>query len=303
MYNPNFTFIILTYNEEIQLPRLLQSIKDLDAETFVLDSGSIDNTITVAENFGAKVKTNSFVNHPKQWDCALKNFDVKTSWIIGLDADQTVSPELFQLLKDFDKTKVADVNGIYFNRKNFFQGQWIKHGGYYPFYQLKMFRTGIGFSDMSENMDHRFIVPGKTVIWKTGFLIEENLKENNIEFWLAKHHRYSTLIAEQEFNGKKNKTPYLRSKLFGSPDEKRALLKNLWWKLPLGLRPILYFVYRFVFKLGFLDGKVGRKFHYLHSFWFRNLIDKKLKELRTQNRKQYLINVTRNRKATKSTTD
>ena len=176
--NNEFSFIILTFNEEIHLPRLLNSIADLAAPTYILDSGSTDQTLNIAESFGAQVKIHPFENHPKQWDYALKNFEVKTEWIIGLDADQIVTPELLTRLKNFKSENYSHVNGIYFNRKNFFKGKWIRFGGFYPKYLLKMIRTSVGYSDLNENMDHRFIVPGKTEIWKKGHILEENLKEN-----------------------------------------------------------------------------------------------------------------------------
>ena len=160
--NQQFSFIILTYNEELHLGGLLQSISDLAAPIFILDSGSTDETIRIGEQFGAIFLHHAFENHPKQWDYALKNFPVKTPWVICLDADQTVTPVLKSKLANFKEEDYAGINGIYFNRKNFFKGQWIKHGGYYPFYLLKMFRYGIGYSDTNENMDHRFIVPGNT---------------------------------------------------------------------------------------------------------------------------------------------
>lgn len=281
--NKHFSFIILTFNEEIHLPRLLNSIKDLDAETFILDSGSTDKTISIAKEFNAQVKTNPFVNHPKQWDFALQYFNVQTPWIIGLDADQIVTNQLFDKLKNFKNDAYANVNGIYFNRKNYFQGKWIRYGGYSPIYLLKMFRTEIGCSDLNENMDHRFIVPGKTTIWKEGYLIEENLKENNLEFWFKKHERYSDLIAQEEIERmQKTRGQTLTPDLFGNPDERKALFKRLWWKLPLGLRPYLYFGFRMIFQLGFLDGKVGRRFHYLQGFWFRQLVDKKILQFKRE---------------------
>ncbi|WP_240186732.1 glycosyltransferase family 2 protein [Pedobacter namyangjuensis] len=277
---PPYSFIILTFNEEIHLPRLLDSIRELVAPVYILDSGSTDNTLKIAEQFKAQVKVNKFENHPKQWDFALKNFDVKTPWIIGLDADQIVTPELFNLLKNFKDEDYKNINAIYFNRKNFFQGTWIKHGGYYPFYMLKMFRTGIGFSDLNENMDHRFVAPGKSLIWKDGYLLEENLKENDTEFWIAKHRKYSKLIAEEEYERLySNRSQTVDPLFFGTPDQRRAWFKRLWWNLPLGLRPYLYFSYRLIFKLGILDGKTGIFFHYLHALWFRKLVDKELKTL------------------------
>jgi glycosyltransferase involved in cell wall biosynthesis len=275
--NLNFSFIILTYNEEIHLSRLLNSIANLGAKICILDSGSTDGTLKIAEQFNAEVKNHAFENHPKQWHYALTSFEITTPWTIGLDADQIVSAELFDLLANFKEEAYKDVNGIYFNRKNYFQGKWIKHGGYFPFYLLKMFRTGLGYSDLNENMDHRIIVPGKTDVWKKGFLIEENLKENDLSFWIEKHKRYSDRVAEEEFErlqGLRSQT--LRPSLFGNPDERTAWLKRLWWQLPLGIRPYLYFSYRMLFKLGILDGKKGIYFHYLHALWFRKLIDKKI---------------------------
>lgn len=277
-----FSFIILTYNEEQHLPRLLNSIKELNAPIFILDSGSTDNTLKIAGDFGAKVLYNKFENHPKQWDFALRNFEINTQWIIGLDADQIVLPELFEKLKNFrDEDIPNDVNGIYFNRKNYFKGRWIKHGGYFPKYLLKMFRTGIGYSDINENMDHRFIVPGKTIIWKDGYIKEENLKENEIRFWIDKHNRYSDLVAQEEIERRKKlRTQSIKPKLFGSPDERIAFFKKIWWSLPLFVRPFLYFFYRFIIQLGILDGKEGWIFHYLQAFWFRLVVDIKIWELR-----------------------
>jgi glycosyltransferase involved in cell wall biosynthesis len=137
--NPNFSFIILTLNEEIHLERLLDSIMGLDATTYVLDSGSTDRTLQICKSRKIKIQQNTFVNHPKQWDFALRNFSVNTPWTIGLDADQIISSELYKILANFTLSTYDNIDGIYFNRKNYFQDKWIRHGGYYPMYLLKMF--------------------------------------------------------------------------------------------------------------------------------------------------------------------
>jgi len=275
-----FSFIVITYNEEIHLPRLLKSIADLNAPIYVLDSGSTDNTLAIAKEFNAEVLTNPFENHPKQWDFALKNFDIKTPWVICLDADQIVTPELKQRLLDFKDEDYADVDGIYFNRKNFFKGRWLKHGGYYPIYLLKMIRFGKGYSDLNENMDHRFVVPGKTIVWKDGHILEENLKENNIKFWIDKHNRYSDLVAQEEVERMLNiRTQTVKPSFFGSPDERTAWLKQIWWQMPRYSRPAIYFLYRIFFQLGILDGRNGIIFHFLQGFWFRLMVDVKIDEI------------------------
>jgi len=278
---PDFSFIILSFNEEIHLPRLLASIKDLGAKIYVLDSGSTDRTLDICREYNAEVAYHKFENHPKQWHAALSKFNIQTPWTIGLDSDQIVTPELFEQLKNFKDKDFEGVNGIYFNRKNFFKGKWLRFGGYYPKYLLKMFRTGIGYSDLNENMDHRFIVPGKNIVWKKGHILEENLKENEISFWIAKHNRYSDLVAHEEIermNALRKQT--IEPKFFGTPDQRIAWLKSLWWKMPLGLRPFLYFTYRMTFQLGILDGTTGVLFHFLQGFWFRLIVDVKIKELR-----------------------
>jgi exosortase/archaeosortase family protein len=278
-----FSFIIITYNEEVHLPRLLKSISDLNTSVFVLDSGSTDKTVAIAEEFGAKVLKHSFENHPKQWDFALKNFNVETPWVICLDADQIVTAELKNRLAEFKNEDYAGVNGIYFNRKNFFKGRWIKHGGYSPFYLLKMFRFDSGHSDLNENMDHRFIIPGKTIIWKDGYILEENLKENNISFWIAKHNRYSDLVALEEVERMMQiRSQTLKPHFWGSPDERTAWLKQHWWRLPRYVRPMLYFIYRMFFQLGILDGRTGVIFHFLQAFWFRLVVDIKIDEILQQ---------------------
>lgn len=275
----DFSFIILTFNEEVHLPRLLQSIADLNAPTYILDSGSTDDTLAIAAEFGAQVKTNAFETHPKQWDFALKSFQISTPWIIGLDADHTITSELFRHLSNFKAEEHQHISGIYFNRKNIFKGKWIRFGGYYPKYLLKMFRNGVGHSDLSENMDHRFVVGGETTIWKNGHLLEENLKENEISFWIAKHNKYSDLIAAEEVERVlKIRANKADANFWGDPNQRIAYLKNIWYKLPRYWRPFIYFTYRMIFQLGLLDGKNGVLFHFLQGFWFRIIVDVKIEE-------------------------
>jgi exosortase/archaeosortase family protein len=283
MMNANFSFIILTLNEEIHLERLLNSISGLKAEIFVLDSGSEDSTLIICKEQNIKVKFNKFSNHPKQWDFALRNFNIITPWTIGLDADQVVSPELYKKLKNFKSDSYEHLDGIYFNRKNYFQNQWIKHGGYFPMYMLKMFRTSVGYSELSGNLDHRFMVPGKTVTWTTGYLKEENLKENSIGFWISKHNRYSDLLADEEMDKISSSTKGLWNKdVLKSPNQRKMWKKHIWQQLPLFIRPWLFIFYRLILRRGLMDGRKGILFHFLQSFWFRLIVDLKIAERRQE---------------------
>jgi exosortase/archaeosortase family protein len=276
--NLEYSIIILTYNEELNLPRILSSIRNLQAKILVVDSGSTDKTLEICRQNNIEVYFNKFENHPKQWDYALKNIPIFTPWIIGLDADQTLSYELLEKLLSFKDFNYKDVNGIYFNRKYLFKGQWIKHGGHYPKYLLKMFRAKVGHSDLTQNMDHRFIVTGETIIWKKEHLIEENLNENQISFWIDKHNRYSTLLATE--NRQRATLIFNLKNINGTPNERKLHKKQLWDAMPLYIRPVLYFTYRLIFQLGILDNKNGIIFHFLQAFWFRLLVDIKIEELK-----------------------
>lgn len=275
-----FSFIILTLNEEQHLPRLLNSISGLGAETFILDSGSTDQTLNIIKQYQMQSAYHKFENHPLQWSYALQNFPIRTPWVIGLDADQVVTPELFQQLSQFKNKDFSTINGIYFNKKYIYKNKWLKHGGFYPKYLLKMFRYPMGYSDLNEAMDHKFQVPGKTIIWKKGHLIEENHKENSLSFWIEKHNSYSDQLALEEIEKiqkLRHQNPNIN--FWGSPNEQKAWMKRLWWSLPKYLRPILYFSYRIIIQRGLLDGKTGITYHFLQGFWFRFIIDVKIDEM------------------------
>ena len=112
---------------------------------------------------------------------------------------------------------------------------------------------------------------------------EYNRKELSLDFWMEKHHKFSSRIAVEEVLRSGSCGPSgLRPRLFGSPDERIAWMKSLWRRLPLFLRPLLYFGYRYFVRRGFLDGRVGFLYHFMHAFWYRTLIDIKIAGIRRQ---------------------
>lgn len=280
----SFACIILTYNEEPNLAYCLRSLKGLNCDIFIVDSGSTDKTLKIADQFDAKVIHHLFETHAKQWDWALGNLPLNTEWVLGLDADQRLTPELATEIREAldvkNQESVGEINGFYIKRRQVFRGRWIRHGAYYPKYLLKLFRRDKVHIDLNDAMDHHFFVDGPVGKLQHD-LIEANKKEDDISFWIEKHNRYATLLAQEEFtrsrlNGHRTLSP----SLFGNPDQRTLWLKQLWMKLPLYARPFLYFTYRYFFRLGFLDGKEGFIFHFLQGFWFRLLVDIKLDEMR-----------------------
>ena len=273
--------VVLTYNEDANLLPCLESLATWVSQSFVVDSGSTDTTISIAADCGAEVVSHPFESHAGQWQWALENLPFATQWVLGLDADQRVTPELRdELIELFggDQTKLHGVNGFYVRRRQVFRGRWIRHGGYYPKYLLKLFRRDQVRLDERDLVDHHFWVQGPTAMLRHD-IVEDNRKESDIAFWIDKHNRYARLHAREELARRRGLAWPVRPDLFGSPDQRVAWLKQRWYVLPLYLRPVLYFFYRYVIRFGFLDGKQGFIFHFLQGFWYRLLVDIHLDEL------------------------
>ncbi|MCX7906591.1 MAG: glycosyltransferase family 2 protein [Bacteroidetes bacterium] len=283
----NLSIVILTYNEETNLPRCLDSVKSLNCDIFVVDSGSKDKTLEIAQKYNTHVYIHNFENHTKQWIWALDNLPIKTEWILALDADQILTYELSQEIKEiFSKNSdfLEDINGFWIKRRQIFRGKWIKNGGYYPIYLLKLFRKDKVYLSELDMANHYFYVKGRTAKLKHD-IIEENLKELDIIFWIKKHINYANLMAEEEFKAKNSLENNIVNSIYkNSPSyKKKAIERKIWYRLPLYLRSVAYFMYRYFFRLGFLDGKEGFIFHFLQAFWFRILVDIRLEDLLKEN--------------------
>jgi glycosyltransferase involved in cell wall biosynthesis len=266
--------IILTKNEERNLPACLASLAPLSAPVIVVDSGSTDRTREIALSFDCTVVEHTFRSHAAQWKWAVDHAPLRATWILGLDADQRLTGEAAAAIKAFISSN-RDERGAYLCRRQVFRGRWIRHGGYYPKYLLKLFRRDAVLIDENQLVDHHFAVDGNTLILD-GDLIEANANEDEIRVWIEKHNRYARLQAEEEWRGSRNGS----GRLFGNPDERTAWLKSKWRRLPLFIRPSLYFLYRYFLRLGFLDGKEGFIFHFLQGYWYRLLVDINIDEMR-----------------------
>jgi glycosyltransferase involved in cell wall biosynthesis len=274
--------VVLTFNEEHNLPACLESLRPLNCPVFVVDSGSSDATLTIAQRHGALVYQHGFETHTKQWLWALNQLPLDSEWVLALDADQRLTPELASELAAETAPGVNEsIGGFFLNRRQIFRGQWIKHGGYYPKYLLKLFRPRSVVFDTLDLVDHHFYVTGHTRKLRHD-LIESNAKENDISFWVEKHNRHSTLLASEEMLRATSTQQIIRPALTGNPDQRTLFSKRMWRKYPLLLRSLAYFTYRYFILGGWLDGKQGFVFHFLQGLWFRILIDIKVSDLRRE---------------------
>jgi glycosyltransferase involved in cell wall biosynthesis len=277
--------VVLTYNEARNLPACLASVTGWAREIFVVDSGSTDGTLALARQYGGRVVQHPFETHARQWHWALQHLPMTAAWVLGLDADQQVTlalrDEIWRLLAT-PGPGMDGAAGYYIKRRQIFRGTWIRHGGYYPKYLLKLFRRDAVWVREGEGVDHHFRVQGRVAKLHHD-LIEDNRNEADIAVWIAKHTRYATLQAQEELhNSSRGNSCRWQGALLGSPDDRVRWCKQLWSRLPLYVRPVLYFLYRYVCRLGFLDGKAGFTFHVLQAFWYRLLVDMQLDELRQQ---------------------
>ncbi len=279
--------VVLTFNEEPNIGACLRSLAGWTSQIYVVDSGSTDKTKSIAEHYGAIVIYHQFESYMLQWKWALQNLPLNHEWILGLDADQSVTAELrleFANLFANGQYLFGDINGFYMKRRQVFRGTWIRHGGYYPKYLLKLFRASTVYFDEQDFMDHHFYVTGRVAKLKKDF-VEDNKKEYDIAFWIEKHNRYAPLHAKEEMSRRYASATWPQvPTLFGNPDQRVMWLKRGWFSLPLFVRPILYFIYRYFLRLGFLDGKQGFIFHFMQAFWYRLLVDIHLDDLSSRTR-------------------
>ncbi len=253
----NYSVLILTKNEEANLPYALESTIGRAAETFVLDSGSTDRTRDIAESMGAKFVHQPWLGFARQKNWGIDNLPFKTPWVFILDADEVITPELARELAEISNKNTCEEDGFYVNRFFVFLGKRINHCGYYPSWNLRFFRKGKARYEEREVHEH-MVVNGKI-----GYLHGE-MKHNDrrgMEHYIAKHNQYSTLEAREMLRVKygASSTADLHASFFGGPIERRRWLKEkIWPRLP--AKWLMRFLFMYIYRLGIMDGAVG--FHF-----------------------------------------
>jgi glycosyltransferase involved in cell wall biosynthesis len=282
--------IILTHNEEKHIERCIKSLQLITDKIFIVDSFSTDNTVQIATALGAKVVQNTWVNYAKQFNYGIEHNPFKTDWLMRMDADEYILPELADEINAKLTYLPDDIAGIYIKRRVVFMEQWIKRGGYYPIWLLRIWRNGQGICEESWMDEHIKVFKGQTIQFEHD-LTDHNL--NNLTWWTQKHNMYAIREVIDLLNIRYNFTnaEIVEPNLFGSQEQRKRYLKIKYASLPLFTRPFLYFIYRYFIKLGILDGKKGLVWHFLQGFWYRFLVDAKVFEvyLRAGKDKQKII--------------
>jgi glycosyltransferase involved in cell wall biosynthesis len=283
--------VVLTFNEEKHIGRMLASVIDVCGKVVVVDSGSTDRTVEIARDFGALVFENPWRNYSTQFNWALDHVPTEFNWILRLDADEVVTSLLRDEIVLRLPTLSADVSGVMVGRRMCFMGRPIRHGGVFPVRVLRIFRRLRGRCE-DRWMDEHIIVEGAVAEFR-GEIVDNNL--NSLTWWIGKHNSYASRevidLLNLEFMFMKHETVAdLRSGQ--QVGVKRWLKERVYAVMPVGIRALIYFIYRFVFRFGFLDGREGAAFHVLQGFWYRYLVDMKLHEVKLYMRRNNVDAVT-----------
>ncbi|WP_436487011.1 glycosyltransferase family 2 protein [Chitinophaga sp. ARDCPP14] len=270
--------VILTFNESLHLARCLENLRQITDELYVIDAFSTDDTVAIAERYGAKVFQRKWVNYANQFQWALDHCGIETPWIMRMDADEYLEPGLVKEIRQ-RMDKVPDgITGIYIRRKVLFKGKWIRFGGFYPHTLLRIWRNGVGSIEQRWMDEHIVLSDGATMLFKE-HIVDDNL--NSIHWWVNKHNNYAIREMVDLLNiryGFWQTDERLLRESGTQAKRKRFLKEKVYASMSPGMRASLYFLFRYILRYGFLDGYKGFLFHFMQGYWYRLLVDVNVQE-------------------------
>jgi glycosyltransferase involved in cell wall biosynthesis len=254
--------LIPAKNEEANLPACLESVNRAD-EIIVVDSQSSDRSAEIAESYGAKVVQFYFNGRwPKKKNWGLENLSFGNEWVLIVDCDERITPQLWDEIAAAIQN--PDYDGYYLNRRVYFLGKWIRHGGKYPDWNLRLFKHKRGryenlgteeIRNTGDNEVHEHVILDGSV----GYLKNDmdHIDFKDIYHWLDRHNRYSNWEARVYLDmlTGKDESGTIGANLFGDAVQRKRFLRKVWVWLP--FKPTLRFIMFYFIRLGFLDGKAG----------------------------------------------
>lgn len=261
--------LILTHNEEINLEDCLDSVAGWTADIWIIDSGSKDRTLEIARRYTDNIYHLPFKDFGTSRNWGLDHFDFKGEWVLVLDADERVTPELRDEILDIAQNGGKGFDGYYINRLYIFYGKPIRHSGWYPSWNMRLWRHRMGRYEKRANHNH-VILRGKEAYCRQDLVHEDR---RDFLFMAGKQNKYAQDEAKEYAR-------YLRGDVVGGIEpsltgsavqRKRWLKQKVFVRLP--FRPLMKFLYLYIWKRGFLDGRAGFRFcvmwavfEYLTSF-------------------------------------
>lgn len=269
---PSITVLILTRNEEVHIARCVESVRAIARHVVVVDSFSTDRTVEIAREHGATVLQNAFVNHAVQLEWAFSQIDTGTDWVMRVDADEQLDERLRDAILAEVPKAPDEVLGFSVCLREHFIGRPIRFGGR-ALHLMRLWRAGRARVE-SRWMDEHIVVDGGAVRRLDGFLLHSN--EKPLTEWIAKHNAYSNREAIDVLNRRYGF--FKRAGDDATAEPKSSVLRSLYYSIGGPVAPLLYFLYRYIVRLGFLDGREGYLYHFLQGYWYRTLVATKLIE-------------------------
>ncbi len=255
-----FSIYILTYNEELDIAACIESAL-LSDDVIVVDSCSSDRTVEIAKRYPVRVVEHAFESHGKQRTWMLESVPPKHEWVYILEADERMTPELFQ--ECLQAIQTQESVGYYVAERVMFMGRWIRHCTQYPRYQLRLLRHGkVWFTDYGHT--EREVCDGPTGILRATY--PHYTCGKGFSRWIEKHNRYSTDEAIETLRQLETGSVNWQALLFGTTEvERRRALKDLSLRIP--FRPLVRFFYMYILLGGCLDGRAGFTWCVLQAFY------------------------------------
>ena len=275
----DLSVIILTYNEEIHIRRCLENVKQFASKVYVVDCFSIDRTAQIAKELGAEVIEHEWPgNQAEQFNWALDNLPITTEWILRLDADEYLLPGLIEELLEKLPVIPESVSALSLSLARAFCGKILHHGIVNNIRIIRIFRKGKARYEKRLMDEHLSVLSGETIDMKNQFVDDNRMP---IGLFIDKHNGYATreaaLLLDAEYH--LTNMDFLPQD-YGREVEKKRTQKARYARMPLFWRAFGYFVYRYIIKLGFLDGKEGFLWDFLQGWWYRTLVDAKVYEIK-----------------------
>lgn len=266
------TAIIMTKNEEKNIVPCLESIRGFAKRAIVIDCGSTDRTVELAREHGADILFHDFEYYAKQFNWGIENGNIQTEWIIRLDADERFTPELNEELEKIVAKNEDDVNGIILEADYFFLGRCIKHGMRKK-RKMMLFKKAYGCIEDKRRDAHSILSQGVAVQAKTPFL---HYDFKDLDSYIRRYNWYATREMMDYIDHTRGEA--IDKTTDAHIQKQRQKKYGMYYKAPRFLRAWLWFLYIYIFKLGFLDGKEGFLFFFFECYWYRMLVDAKIYE-------------------------
>lgn len=276
----NLTTVILTYNEEVHIRRCLENVCPFSQKVIVVDSPSTDRTVEICREFPeVEVVVHEYPgNQAAQFNWALDNCDITSEWVLRMDADEYCTPELIAEMHEKIPCMPANISAVVMPLGRAFMGRRLKHGIVNGIKMIRLFRFGKVRYEQRLMDEHLEILEGNVTNFCHKFVDDNRM---SLRTFTNKHNNYScreaVLLLDAEYHiiryaEQESKTEYAKE------ITAKRYQKAKYARLPLFFRSFLYFIYRYIFKLGFLDGKEGFLWDFLQGWWYRTLVDAKVFE-------------------------